>query len=118
MWQVKALNTRATLDYIAYLVMETIYKGYAFPISITSNVDLDISQCRLFNQSTKSSIALSLLYSSENGGQYMYQVVLPSDGTNQLPIGVYDIELRTPNGYMAKYIQSFAKVVDSAIVNL
>ncbi|MDY2942208.1 MAG: hypothetical protein SOT07_00705 [Paludibacteraceae bacterium] len=98
--------------------MYTIYQGYAFPISISSDVELDIPQCRLFNHATKSIIAVSLLFSSDKDGQYMYQVALHVDGTKQLPIGVYDFELRTPNGYMAKYIKSFAKVVETAFVNL
>ena len=98
--------------------METIYKGYAFPISITSNVELDIAQCRLFNLPTKSSIAVSLLFKTKNDDGYIYQVVLNGEDTAKLPIGVYDFELRTPNGYMARCIQTFAKVVDSAIVNL
>lgn len=97
--------------------METIYKGYAFPIAITSNVELDISQCRLFNPPTKRSTTLYLLSQEKNEDGYIYHVVINGEDTAKLPIGLYDLELRTQNGYMAKYIQLFAKVVETAYVN-
>lgn len=98
--------------------MYTIYQGYAFPISIESDVELDISQSRLFNPLTKTMVVLESMFSFVEDGKYLYQVVLSAEQTRQMKLGMYNLEIRTPDAYMAKHVHGFATVSESAVVYL
>lgn len=97
--------------------MYTIYQGYAFPISIVSDVEIDVANSRIFSPLSKCFITLSPLFSSvDEKGNFLYQALIDEEETRKLTQGSYNLELRTPNGYMAKHIEGFARVEDSALI--
>ena len=95
--------------------MYTIYQGYAFPISISSDCALDIENSYLYCEKSRTAVKLgSPSTDTQEEGTWRYLVVLGEATTQAMPEGIYQLELRTIGGYMARCIKEFAKAESSA----
>ena len=94
--------------------MYTIYQGYAFPISISSDCALDIENSYLYCEKSRTAVKLGASSATQEEGTWRYLVVLSEATTEEMPEGIYQLELRTSGGYMARCIKEFAKAESSA----
>ena len=92
--------------------METIYKGEKFSVGVTSDKELDINQCNLYNAATQTRVAFSVTKGSTANGVITYTFTLDKDKTSAAPVGVYNLECFAPNnGTMLYFQQNYARFV-------
>lgn len=92
--------------------METIYKGEKFSVSVTSDKELDLSQCNLYNAATQTRMAFDVTKGSTVNGIITYTFSLDTTKTSAAPVGVYNLECFAPNnGAMLYFQQNYARFV-------